>query len=138
MLCVGYSDSRQVFIVRNSWGADWGDEGYCYIPYAYMTNPDYCRSCWTIRAVTDVDFTSGVWSKDEGDFYYEKADYTEEEDDNEYEYYYEDDEDEYEEDGDDEEDEDEYEEDEDEYEEDDLEEDGDDEEDEDDLEEEEE
>ena len=25
MLCVGYSDTDKVFIVRNSWGNDWGD-----------------------------------------------------------------------------------------------------------------
>lgn len=94
MLCVGYSDSRQVFIVRNSWGVDWGDYGYCYIPYAYMTNPEHCRSCWTIRAVTDVDFTSGIGDEeDEEDFYYEEEEYVEgEEEDDEYEYYYEEDE----------------------------------------------
>src|SRR5262245_15791820 len=33
MLCVGYSDPDRVFIVRNSWGPDWGDKGYCYMPY---------------------------------------------------------------------------------------------------------
>ena len=93
MLCVGYSDSRQVFIVRNSWGADWGDYGYCYIPYAYMTNPEHCRSCWTIRAVTDVDFTSGIGDEeDDEDFYYEEEEEVEgEEEDDEYEYYYEED-----------------------------------------------
>ncbi|CAI6342504.1 unnamed protein product [Periconia digitata] len=32
MLCVGYSDHDQVFIVRNSWGETWGDRGYCYMP----------------------------------------------------------------------------------------------------------
>ena len=32
MLCVGYSDVDQLFIVRNSWGEKWGDKGYCYMP----------------------------------------------------------------------------------------------------------
>ncbi|MBQ9394308.1 MAG: hypothetical protein IJU23_02180, partial [Proteobacteria bacterium] len=41
MLCVGYSDVDQVFIVRNSWGKNWGDHGYCYIPYGYLANPKY-------------------------------------------------------------------------------------------------
>lgn len=116
MLCVGYSDTRQVFIVRNSWGVDWGDEGYCYIPYAYMTNPEYCRSCWIIRAVTDLDFSSGILTEIEDNSDYESEDdSTEEGDEEDYEYYYEEegDDDEYdEEDEDDEYEDDEYEDDE--------------------------
>jgi C1A family cysteine protease len=49
VLCVGYDDARQMFIVRNSWGEGWGDKGYFYMPYAYMTNPDLANSQWTIR-----------------------------------------------------------------------------------------
>ena len=56
MLCVGYSDQDRVFLVRNSWGSDWGDQGYCYIPYDYMTDLDLNGDCWTIRSVTDADF----------------------------------------------------------------------------------
>lgn len=36
MVIVGFSDDLQMFIVRNSWGTDWGDNGYCYIPYSYV------------------------------------------------------------------------------------------------------
>jgi hypothetical protein len=60
MLCVGYSDVDQVFIVRNSWGADWGEQGYCYIPYDYMTKPDLNHDCWTIRQVSDRDLSQGI------------------------------------------------------------------------------
>lgn len=42
MLCVGYSDPDEVFIVRNSWGSGWGHNGYCYIPYDYMANGERC------------------------------------------------------------------------------------------------
>jgi DNA segregation ATPase FtsK/SpoIIIE-like protein len=63
MLCVGYSDDDQVFIVRNSWGEDWGDCGYCYIPYDYMTKPDYNGDCWAVRQISDVDFSQGVRGK---------------------------------------------------------------------------
>lgn len=30
---VGYADNKKYVIVRNSWGSDWGDKGYCYMPY---------------------------------------------------------------------------------------------------------
>ncbi len=53
MLCVGYSDPDRVFVVRNSWGAEWGDEGYCYIPYDYMGDPNLNHDCWVIRQVRD-------------------------------------------------------------------------------------
>jgi C1A family cysteine protease len=128
MLCVGYSDKSQAFIVRNSWGEDWGDKGYCYIPYDYMTDPDLCWDCWTIRAVTDIDFSPDVWYEDdEEDYYYDDEDYDEEEDayyyyDEEEDayYYYDEEEDEYYYYDDDDDDDDEYEDDDDdEYEDDD-------------------
>jgi PKD repeat protein/C1A family cysteine protease len=33
MCIVGYDDSKQAFKVRNSWSADWGDQGYAWIGY---------------------------------------------------------------------------------------------------------
>lgn len=53
MLCVGYSDKDHVFIVRNSWGEVWKDKGYCYIPYDYMINEDYCDDVIQIRSIDD-------------------------------------------------------------------------------------
>lgn len=38
MVIVGFSDKLQRFLVRNSWGVDWGDQGYCYIPYSYVAH----------------------------------------------------------------------------------------------------
>jgi len=32
---VGYTKDR--FILRNNWGTDWGDNGYCYMPFADYT-----------------------------------------------------------------------------------------------------
>jgi len=51
LLCVGYDDAKKVFIVRNSWGTSWGDKGYCYIPYDYLTNADLASDFWTIRDI---------------------------------------------------------------------------------------
>ena len=38
--CVGYDDEKQAFLVRNSWGSDWGQGGYFWMPYAYFA-PSY-------------------------------------------------------------------------------------------------
>lgn len=51
VLIVGYDDAKEVFIVRNSWGKDWGDGGYCYFPYEFILNPDLCSDFWTLMAV---------------------------------------------------------------------------------------
>jgi len=66
MLCVGYSDRDQVFIVRNSWGDEWGDEGYCYIPYAYLMNPRFNDGdSWIIRRVEEPEIDESTWEDDE-------------------------------------------------------------------------
>lgn len=51
MLAVGYDDTGQSFIVRNSWGSGWGREGYCTMPYAYLTDQNLSADFWTIRMV---------------------------------------------------------------------------------------
>lgn len=48
VLCVGYDDASQRFIVRNSWGT-WGDGGYCYMPYAYLLSSSLASDFWTIK-----------------------------------------------------------------------------------------
>lgn len=51
ILVVGYDDATQRFIVRNSWGVNWGQKGYFTVPYEYFTNPDLSDDAWTIRQV---------------------------------------------------------------------------------------
>ena len=51
VLCVGYQDSSQSFIVRNSWGADWGIKGYFTMPYPYLLQETLASDFWTIRSV---------------------------------------------------------------------------------------
>jgi C1A family cysteine protease len=55
MVACGYSDAMGCFIVRNSWGDEFGDKGYCYIPYAYLTNINLSDDFWTIRLINDND-----------------------------------------------------------------------------------
>lgn len=51
VLCVGYDDATQRFLVMNSWGTGWGQAGYFTIPYAYLTNPRLASDFWTIEVV---------------------------------------------------------------------------------------
>lgn len=36
VLAVGYDNEKRVIIVRNSWGTNWADGGYFYMPYEYL------------------------------------------------------------------------------------------------------
>jgi C1A family cysteine protease len=48
MLAVGYDDDARTFIVRNSWGRDWGEDGYCFLPYDYVASRRFCDEAWTM------------------------------------------------------------------------------------------
>jgi C1A family cysteine protease len=52
VLAVGYDDASQRFLVRNSWGASWGQQGHFTMPYAYLTERSLSSDFWTIRVVT--------------------------------------------------------------------------------------
>lgn len=51
VLAVGYDDSQERFIVRNSWGKTWGTKGYFTMPYTYLLDGDLSDDFWTIRLV---------------------------------------------------------------------------------------
>lgn len=53
VLAVGYDDRSGRFIVRNSWGNDWGLEGYFTMPYEYLTLEGLSTDFWTIRVVEE-------------------------------------------------------------------------------------
>ena len=42
-----------------------GDQGYCYIPYDYMTNPDLCFDAWTVRELASDDMGHEGWDNDD-------------------------------------------------------------------------
>ena len=52
MVICGYSDENKVFIVRNSWGEEFGDKGYCYIPYSYIGDSSMLRGACIITEVS--------------------------------------------------------------------------------------
>jgi C1A family cysteine protease len=53
VLAVGYNDANQSFIVRNSWGPDWGMKGYFTMPYGYLTDPQLASDFWAIYTVEE-------------------------------------------------------------------------------------
>lgn len=48
VVCTGYDDARQAFIIRNSWGTGWGAAGYGFMPYAYILDAGLAADFWTI------------------------------------------------------------------------------------------
>src|SRR5262249_40934617 len=51
MLVVGYDATSRRFILRNSWGTNFGRNGYGTIPYDYLTDSNLADDFWTIRIV---------------------------------------------------------------------------------------
>ena len=53
VVAVGYDDRRRIgsqtgaLLIRNSWGAHWGECGYGWLPYAYVTRK-YAGDFWTL------------------------------------------------------------------------------------------
>ena len=54
---IGFDDSKQSLLVRNSWGSAWGLQGNFWMPYAYVTGETeesgqetpYCFEAWTLE-----------------------------------------------------------------------------------------
>lgn len=51
VMAVGYDNSQNRFIIRNSWGNDWGMQGYFTMPYDYLLSENLADDFWTIRIV---------------------------------------------------------------------------------------
>jgi C1A family cysteine protease len=53
VLVVGYDDDRRIrsdkgaLLIQNSWGEEWGEQGFGWLPYAYLA---HCLAvdCWTL------------------------------------------------------------------------------------------
>jgi C1A family cysteine protease len=51
VLAVGYDNSKNALLVRNSWGTDWGLYGYFWMPYDYISLAHLASDFWSIRVV---------------------------------------------------------------------------------------
>lgn len=51
VLAVGYDDATQRLTVRNSWGQQWGDKGYFYLPYDFMLDENLSDDFWTLKII---------------------------------------------------------------------------------------
>ncbi|WP_457593228.1 C1 family peptidase [Hydrogenimonas sp.] len=66
IVAVGYDDNKKIkntrcnkttkgaFLIRNSWGAGWGDHGYGWLPYEYVLH-GFARDFWSMLKMEWVD-----------------------------------------------------------------------------------
>ena len=57
MTIVGYDDALDGFIVENSWGTSWGDNGYGVLPYTRIRD---AFEIWAIRGFDGITMTPAV------------------------------------------------------------------------------
>lgn len=53
VLLVGYDKTKKFFIARNSWGTNWGDRGYFYMPFSVITDTGMSDDFWIIKSVNN-------------------------------------------------------------------------------------
>lgn len=55
-VCIGYSEKKKSFVIRNSWGPNWKNDGYFFMPYSYFCSPN-CSDFWifNIKSSTEYD-----------------------------------------------------------------------------------
>jgi C1A family cysteine protease len=54
VMAVGYSKKRKAFLILNSYGKEWGMDGYFLMPFSYVIS-DACSDFWVIETVSNDD-----------------------------------------------------------------------------------
>ena len=54
VVIVGYDDSKNSWIMRNSWGTSWGDDGYFHLPYAYLSDTNLASDLWVVSKTSNL------------------------------------------------------------------------------------
>jgi hypothetical protein len=67
VVLVGYDDTEQQFIVRNSQGPSWGANGYGFVPYSYVLNPLLARDFWVVDGDAGDEAEEHATASDEVD-----------------------------------------------------------------------
>ncbi len=68
ILIVGWDDSKNAWLIKNSWNTNWGESGYMWIKYD--KNNIGRRACWVqAKAVVCPDVT-GFYTANDGGYYY--------------------------------------------------------------------
>jgi len=47
VVAAGYDDTRDLLLFRNSWGAEWGEGGYGWMPFAYLVH-GWAQDFWAV------------------------------------------------------------------------------------------
>ncbi|MBK8340341.1 MAG: C1 family peptidase [Flavobacteriales bacterium] len=53
LICAGYDDADSTYLVLNSWGTDWGRNGWCRIPYHVMA--EWCYGAYVAEAAPPME-----------------------------------------------------------------------------------
>jgi len=52
VLMCGFDDALQSCLCVNSWGRDWGDQGFFYLPYKFVLDEQLAMDFWMIKTKT--------------------------------------------------------------------------------------
>lgn len=54
--CIGFSVEKQAFLIQNSWGEDWGDNGLFWMPFDFVIS-EHCDDFWCIEKINILEDT---------------------------------------------------------------------------------